>query len=415
MNYADSERLAATLNKSGYQPTDKEKEADLIIAVACSVRQSAIERIWGKAADWQKMKQKKPLITILTGCVLKTDKPKLYQIFDYIFEIKDLTKLPIFLGSRGFTHSLPKADYFKVHPAYQNDFQAYVPISTGCNNFCSYCVVPYVRGRETSRPARDIINECKGLIKKGYKEITLLGQNVNSYGLDLKNKIKFPSLLKTIANLPGNFWLRFVTSHPKDLSDDLIKVIAENKKICRYLHLPVQSGDNKILNKMNRKYTQKHYLNLIKKVREKIPALAITTDVIVGFPGETTREFENTLKLFKVVKFDMAYINKYSARAGTTAFKLKDNVTKNEKEKRYRKLNKILNRTALEKHKKLIDKTLKVLVEFKRKNYNYGKTETFKTVKFLTKKNLIGKFIVVKIVKAQAFGLEAKLIKKYGT
>lgn len=423
MNYADAEKIAAVLNKLNYQPTDDEKDADLIITVACSVRQTAIERIYGKAADWQKIKEKKPLITVLTGCVLKSDLPKMQKLFDLIFEIKELAKLPKFLDSNGFSRCLPKNDYLNIHPAYQNNFQAYVPISTGCNNFCSYCVVPYVRGRETSRPARDIINECQALIKKGYKEITLLGQNVNSYGLDLKNKVKFPDLLKTIAALPGDFWLRFVTSHPKDLSNELIEVMAKNNlprlpagkagKICRYLHLPIQSGDNAILKKMNRKYTREHYLNLIKKVREKIPDIAISTDVIIGFPGETKKQFENTLKLFRIAKFDMAYLNKYSPRAGTAAFKLKDNITQKEKEKRYQMLNKILNQTALEKNKKLIGKIIKVLVEYKRKNYNYGKTETFKTIKFLSNHDYTGKFVNVKIKKAQAFGLEGEITKDY--
>lgn len=411
MNYADAEKIAAVLNNLNYQQTDKEKNADLIITVACSVRQTAIERIYGKTADWQKLKQKKPLITILTGCVLKADLPKMQKFFDFIFEIKDITKLPKFLTGKTFSKEIPASEYFDIHPAYQNNFQAYVPISTGCNNFCTYCVVPYVRGREISRPAKDIINECKNLIKNGYKEITLLGQNVNSYGLDLKNKVKFPDLLETIANLTGDFWLRFVTSHPKDLSDELIEVITNSHKICRYLHLPIQSGDNEILKKMNRKYTREHYFNLIKKVREKIPGIAITTDVIIGFPEEAEKQFQNTIKLFKEAKFDMAYLNKYSPRPGTAAFKLKNNISQEEKENRYQKLNKILNTTALEKHRILIGKTLKILVEYKRKNHNYGKTETFKTVKFLSSRDYTGKFVNVKINKAQAFGLEGILIK----
>jgi len=411
MNYADAEKIATVLNKLNYQQTNNEKVADLIITVACSVRQTAIERIYGKAADWQKIKEKKPLITILTGCVLKSDRLKMSKFFDFIFDIRNLHDLSRFLVRDRFSRSLPKFDYFNIHPSYQNNFQAYVPISTGCNNFCSYCVVPYVRGREISRKTLDIINECKNLIKKGYKEITLLGQNVNSYGSDLKNKVKFPALLKTIADLPGDFWLRFVTSHPKDLNNELIEVMAKNKKICRYLHLPIQSGDNAILKKMNRKYTREHYLNLIKKVREKIPGIAITTDVIIGFPGETKKQFDNTIKLFREAKFDMAYIAKYSPRPGTTAFKLKGNINQKEKEKRYNQLNKILNQTALEKNKKLIGKILKVLVEYKRKNFNYGKTEAFKTVKFITTKDCTGQFVDVKIIKAQAFGLEAILVK----
>lgn len=328
MNKSDAERAAAILEKMGYRATDSEESADLIMVVACSVRQSAVDRVYGKAKNWQSMKEKKPLITILTGCVLAKDKKKLAPFFDLIFPVGDLIKLPQKLDK------LPASqitDYLAIHPHYENNFQAYVPIATGCNNFCAYCVVPYVRGHEICRPAEDIISEVESLIKAGYKEITLLGQNVNSYHsqacprpsakrhlqklipkTDGRCDISFPKLLKIIDDLPGDFWLRFITSHPKDLSDELIEVMADSKRICEYLHLPIQSGDNEILARMNRGYTAEHYKKIIAKIRQKMPRIAISTDVIVGFPGETEEHFENTAQLMKDVKFDMAYIAEYS-------------------------------------------------------------------------------------------------------
>ncbi len=287
--------------------------------------------------------------------------------------------------------------------------------------------MPYVRGREESRPAEEIIAEVNDLISQGYKEIILLGQNVNSYRPELKtqnSKFKtatqnlklrindFPDLLEYLANLPGNYWLSFITSHPKDLSDKLIGVIAGNKKICEYISLPVQSGDDEILKKMNRHYTVMQYKNLVKKIREQIPGVAISTDVIVGFPGETRKQFINTVKLFQDVKFDMAYLNQYSPREGTASAKFKDDVPKAEKKQREKELNEVLSKTALEINQKLIGKALDVLVYQKGKdNIWLGKTSTFKVVKFKSKENLLGKFVKVKITKAKAFGLDAELTK----
>ncbi|MGC9048785.1 MAG: tRNA (N6-isopentenyl adenosine(37)-C2)-methylthiotransferase MiaB [Patescibacteria group bacterium] len=401
MNKSDSERAAAVLENLGYQKTDSEESADLIMVLACSVRQSAIDRIYGRIKIWKKIKEKRPLITILTGCILKEDKRKLIPHFDFIFPITDLVKLPEKLKN------LPCQQiesYFHIHPHYQNNFQAYVPISTGCNNFCTYCVVPYVRGPEICRPAEEIINEVKELIGRGYKEICLLGQNVNSYFSNLN----FPKLLKKINDIPGNFWLRFLTSHPKDFSDELIETMVKCKKICEYLHLPIQSGDNQILKEMNRRYTVEHYKNIIEKIRKKIPDIAISTDIIVGFPGETEKQFQNTTKLMKEIKFDMAYIAEYSPRPQTAAIKLNDNVPKKEKEKRRKILTEILKQTAFEKNKKYLGQIVEILVDSEDKDNFYGKTRTFKTVKI--KKSpfyQIGEFEKVKIISATPFGLAA--------
>ncbi|MCX6741111.1 MAG: tRNA (N6-isopentenyl adenosine(37)-C2)-methylthiotransferase MiaB, partial [Candidatus Parcubacteria bacterium] len=333
MNKSDSERLATVLENLGYEPTNSEQSAGLVAVVACSVRQSAVDRIYGKVKIWNKIRKTRRLIAVLTGCVLNSDQNKLKRAFDFILDIKDLNKLPTLLKREAAV----SGEYLSVAPKYESSFQAYVPISTGCNNYCSYCVVPYARGSEKHRPAEEIITEVKCLIRNCYKEIILLGQNVNSYcsPTNYESKritnIDFPGLLKKINDLPGNFWLRFVTSHPKDLSDELINIMAHGEKICEYLHLPVQAGDDHILQAMNRHYTVAHYKDLIKKIRRAIPGIAISTDIIVGFPGETEEQFNHTAELMKEIDFDMAYLAEYSSRPGTAAEKLKDDIPLKEK------------------------------------------------------------------------------------
>jgi len=317
MNKSDSERLATKLEKKGYSPALKIEQADLVVINVCSVRQSAINRVYGQINNLRK--KKNPAQIILTGCILPADRKKLEPLVD---EIRPFTKL-------------------NIRPKCQTKNFAYLPIMTGCNNFCSYCAVPYTRGREISRPAEKIVKEAKRLIKAGHKEIILLGQNVNSYK---SGKITFPQLLKSISNIPGNFTLKFITSHPKDLSDDLIKIMANSKKIAKELHLPVQSGDNQILKKMNRGYTIAHYKNLIKKLRQAMPEIKISTDIIVGFPSETKKQFQNTVKLCKVIKFNKAYIAQYSPRQGTTAAKLPDNISHQEKKQRWQILENLINK-----------------------------------------------------------------------
>lgn len=315
MNKSDSERIASILKKQGYLPALKEAEADLILINVCSVRQSAVNRVYAKVNKYFKKKK-----IILTGCVLKEDKNKLKNKVSEFWH-------PDY--------------YFECLPIHQSKFQAFLPIMTGCNNFCAYCVVPYTRGREKSRPAKEIIREIKSLVKKDYKEVILLGQNVNSY----KDKnVNFPKLLKKINNIKGNFKINFITSHPKDMSDELIETMAKCQKLIKEIHLPVQSGDNEILKKMNRHYTASHYKKLIRKIKQKIPGIKISTDIIVGFPGETKKQFQNTVKLAKEIKFEKAYIAKYSPRQGTLAFKLKNNVSPQEKKTRWQILEKLINK-----------------------------------------------------------------------
>jgi len=427
MNRSDSERITAVLEKIGYKPVSKENEADLILVNMCSVRQSAVDRVFGQCQKFVKLKTLNPkLKTILTGCVLKEDEKKFQKGFDLILDIKDLPKLPKLLKVKNY--KLKIGNYLNIEPRCQTSFTGYVPIMTGCNNFCTYCVVPYTRGKETSRQVEEILCEVKNLIKKGVKEIWLLGQNVNSYQSTGKNSsaaasakadkiVKFHALLKMVNEIPGNFWIRFTSPHPKDFSNELIETMAKCQKITPYLNLPVQSGDNEILKKMNRPYKISQYKNLVKKIKEKIPEIALSTDVIVGFPGETKKQFGNTVKLFQEIKFDMAYIAKYSPRPGTAAAKLKDDVLPEEKERRYKILTEILKETALENNKKFIEKEVEVLIDSKKGNFYFGKARTYKTVKiqldpkpYTLNANLVGQFVKVKIIAALPWGLKGILV-----
>jgi len=280
---------------------------------------------------------------------------------------------------------------------------------TGCDNYCTYCVVPYARGGEQSRPEKEVLCEVKELVGRGYKEITLLGQNVNSY------KYGFVKLLKQINKIPGDFWIRFVSLHPKDMTDDLIKAVAKLDKVCEYIHLPFQAGDNTVLKNMNRKYTRTDYLRLIRKIRKEIDNVAISTDVIVGFPGETKEQFKKSVDIFEKAKFDMAYIAQYSPRPGTKAAEMTDNVTRVEKKRREKALTRVLIKTAKENNKKYIGKTVPVLVEKEtpdhKCNYYLGKTRTFKNVKFTGPKGLLGQFVEVEIVGLVEWGLMGKLVR----
>jgi len=316
-------------------------------------------------------------------------------------------------------------NYFDILPKHRNNFSAFIPISNGCNNFCAYCVVPFVRGLLVCRNHEEILEEAKKVLEKGFKEIWFLGQNVNDYQSPTDPSINFPKLLKMVNDIPGNFWIRFTSPHPKDFSDELIETMAKCQKVTPYLNLPVQSGDNEILKKMNRPYTVEQYKNLVKKIRTTFKKyrmglekeIAISTDIIIGFPGETKKQFENTVKLFKEIKFDMAYIAKYSPRPGTVAAKMKDDVASQKKEKRYKILTKILKEKALEKNKKYIGKEVEVLIEKSKNDFLIGKTRNYKTIKIEilhTKYSIlntytIGQFLKTKIIDALAWGLKGVL------
>lgn len=440
MNKSDSERVALLLESIGYQSTSNLNEADLILVNMCSVRQSAVDRVYGLFPKFKKLKTKnKHLNTILTGCILKQDKKILKNGFDLILDIKNLSKWPNYLNKITTDRSLLEKNGNSplinplIKPKHKAGLSAFIPVSNGCNNFCSYCVIPFTRGREICRNHQEILKETKDAVKKevnpisgttynNAKEIWLLGQNVNSYQSPAKTKVNFPALLKMINDIPGNFWIRFTTPHPLDFSDELINVMADCDKVTEYLNLPLQSGDNEILKKMNRPYTAEQYRKLVEKIREKIPKITLSTDVIVGFPSETKKQFENTAKLFKEIEFDMAYISRYSQRPGTKAIKIKDDITRQEKERRWKILTDILKKTSLKKNKKYINRIVDVLPEYQTKDYFLGKTREYKTINVQIPKSkfqinsevqnlkLIGKFIKVRVTGALPWGLKGELL-----
>ena len=418
MNESDSERIAFLLENKGCQQALTENKADLIIVNMCSVRQSAVDRIYGFGKKIKKLKKKnKNLKTILTGCISKKDHRKFIKTFDLVLSIKNLSQWPKYFEA-GFSSELwppllkQDNEYFKIQPKQMNNFSALIPISFGCSNSCAYCVVPFTRGSLICRSHNEIIKETKNAIKNGAKEIWLLGQNVNDYKSPTNSKINFSKLLEMINNINADFWIRFTSPNPKDFSDELINAMAKLKKVTEYLNLPVQSGDNKILREMNRSYTIEKYKALVKKIRKKIPNISLSTDIIVGFPTETKSQFQNTLRFLKDIKFDMAYIAKYSPRHRTKANKLKDDVSEKEKQARWKTLTKILGKTSLEKNKKYIGKEVEVLVDDYKNGFILGKTRTYKTVKIKSKdKDLIGKIIKVKITKGLSWRLEGILAK----
>ena len=339
MNKSDSERIAAVLESADYRPAQRIEQADLIVVNMCSVRQSAVDRVFGLNKKLKELKTiNYKLKTILTGCVLKKDKNVFSKIFDYVLDIKDLSDWPLEKKSK------KKSDYFRIVPKYTSKSSAFIPVSNGCVNFCSYCVVPFTRGSLVCRNHKEILKEIKCLIKKEFKEIWLLGQNVNDYHSPIDPSVNFAKLFRMIENIPGKFKIFFMSPNPKNFSGELIDALSKSKKFGKRLNLPVQSGDNKILKKMNRPYTVQQYKNLVKKIRKGIPDINLSTDIIVGFPGETKKQFENTAKLFREIKFNIAYIAKYSPRPGTTAYKMKDNVSWEEKKRREKVLQKIINR-----------------------------------------------------------------------
>lgn len=418
MNKVDSERLAAFLEGRGFKAVADWRRATVIIFNTCGVRQSAEDRVYG-LINTIRQKNKTAKI-VIAGCLSRRPdvQRRLTGRADIFLPINELLQLPELLEGEEFKAKfsldavrLKQGEkYLDIAPKHTSRFSAYVPLGNGCNNFCSYCVVPYARGREVYRPAGEVIKEVRALVKKGYKEIILIAQNVNSYK---DKKYDFPKLLATLVKIPGDFWLRFSSSHPKDMSAELIKVIGSSPKVCAHLHLAVQSGDDEILRAMNRKYTAKHFENLIKKVRQAKPGIAVTTDVIVGFPGETKAQFLNTAKLFKRVGFALAYLAQYSPRPGTASYKMKDDVSHAEKKRREEVLNEILKKTALKDNKRYLGKTVRVLIAGKnKKGKYYGQTETYKVVLVggvKAGRSLIGKFVPIKINQAYPFGLEGEL------
>lgn len=418
MNFKDSEKLMGILSEIGYEETDDE-HADLVLYNTCTVRENANLKIYGRLGYLSKIKEKNPEMIIgLCGCMMQEPQVveklnKSYRFIDIIFGTHNIFLLAQLLYERlisghkvediwdGTTEIVEELPTVRKY-----DFKSGVNIMYGCNNFCSYCIVPYVRGRERSRNPEDIIDEIKQLVANGVVEIMLLGQNVNSYGKTLENPITFAQLLQRIEDIEGLKRIRFMTSHPKDLSDELIKVMAKSKKICKQMHLPLQSGSSRLLKIMNRHYNKEQYLTLVEKLRKEIPDIGITTDIIVGFPGETEEDFEETLDVVEKAQYDSAFTFIYSKRSGTPAAKMPDQVPEDVVKDRFDRLLSLVNSISKEKTKALEGSVQEVLVEEVNKKipgYVSGRLSNNSVVHFPTDVSLIGSLVNVKLEEAKGF------------
>lgn len=423
LNENDSEKLCGMLEKMGYIRTEDFQEADLNLFNTCCVRENAEDKLFGKLGELKKVKEQKGTIIAIGGCMMQekhiTDKIKeSYPFVDILFGTHTLYRFPEDLY-KALIEKKKQEDILDIDgEIYEglpikrdSNIKASVTIMNGCNNFCTYCIVPYVRGRERSREPKEIIKEVEELAKQGYKEITLLGQNVNSYLRVEKEKGKpfeeyegvhsFATLLEAINKIEGIERIRFVSPHPKDFTDDVIEAIANCDKVCKLVHLPLQSGNTKVLKEMNRKYTKEQYLNLVEKMKAKIPNLTLSTDIIVGFPGETEEEFEDTLDVVRRVKFEQVYMFIYSRRVGTPGDKMENQIPEEIKHKRFDRLKALVESQIEENNQKYVGTVQKVLVEGTSKNNENmltGRTDSNKVVIFEGDKSLINQIIELKIV-----------------
>ncbi len=420
MNEHDSEVMAALIESLGFQPASTLEEANLVIINTCAVRKKPEDKVASMLGKLDALKKEKDeLIIAVGGCMTQQEDlavyiKKRFNQVDLVFGTHALPRLPELLDRARRQKEIIldiKEDYCEREGLPVNratSYHAWLPIIYGCNNYCAYCVVPFVRGRERSREYDAIVVEASALVHQGYREITLLGQNVNSYGQDLPEKPGFASLLGKLDQIDGLSRIRFMTSHPKDLSLELIQTVARGEKICEHFHLPAQSGSNRILEKMNRRYSREQYLELVQAIKENIPEVSITSDIIVGFPGEREDDFAATLDLVKQARFDSAFAFIYSPRRGTKAEKLPDYTTYEEKEKRLQALNKIQQQISLEENEKLVNKTLEVLVEGTSKSnpeLQTGRLRNNKLVHFVGSDRLTGKLIGVRITEARTWNL----------
>jgi tRNA-2-methylthio-N6-dimethylallyladenosine synthase len=419
MNLSDSERIDGFLAKQGLQKLATADKADLVVINSCGIRQSAENKAYGIVFNIRS--QDPETIILLTGCLgHRTDVAlKMEKLGALISPIDQAIPLLCNLlrnnkESLQKNNSSPLEKFFKIEPISGSPFSASIPIMTGCDNFCAYCVVPYARGREVSRKPKEILKEIEQFSNLGFKEITLLGQNVNSYFYQDKKKNDiwdFPRLLSAAAKIKGDFWIRFLTSHPKDFSTDLLETISSEPKIAKQIHLPLQSGSTRILKSMNRKYTASHYLDIALSIKKKLPEASLTTDIIVGFPGETESDFLKTKKIMEQIKFDMAYISRYSPRPQTVAFSFSSDISEKEKVRRKAVLNQIVTKTALKNNQKLIGQELKVLIKGRKsKKIIWGETEHKKKIQLEEgqKKCLVGHFCLAKVTNVFSFGLKGK-------
>lgn len=430
MNKNDSERIAGLLSSLGFVATEDEREADLILINTCSVRQSAEDRLFGAQEKYLEYKKTRPrLLVAMTGCMPGRDKTgefrKQLPATDLYFQTPDMIHLPRWIAELRpelvNTASLEE-DYLKIQPLRAPSAQAYVTIQTGCNKFCTYCVVPYARGLERNRPVRDILEECRSLVARGIIEITLLGQTVNSFraadpeSFSALNPYKdhFAALLWEINQLDGLERLHWTAAHPLSMTDEVIDALALPKQV-NYLHLPVQSGSTEVLRRMNRKYSREQYLECIRKIRARVPGIALGTDIIVGFSGETVEQFEETLSLYREVQFDISYNAQYSLRSGTLAVKLyADDVSAEEKRRRWDVLHELMAETAEAKNARYIGQETLVLVEKVEAGLAIGTNREYKVCRFpSTDASLVGKQVPVRIARVKTWVLDGQLQEKH--
>lgn len=462
MNMSDSERVKSVIEGMGFTHTENEDEADMLGVLSCSVRQKPIDKVYSRIHKWNRIKNKRNVITFVSGCVLPDDKKKFLKLFDFVFDMSELNDYPNMLKEYGvvtpmsLTNDLGNEDnsyktienkdtkigftlnpeklkpttgktllptnknifsLWDVKPNYESNFEAFVPIQNGCDKFCSYCAVPYTRGREVSRPSAEIINEVKQLIEKGYKSITLLGQNVNSYGLDNKDEISFAQLLEKIGELGNEIdnkcWVYFTSPHPRDMSRDVVEAIAKYEILGKQIHLPLQSGDDQVLEKMNRKHNVDTYRESIKYIKELIPQATLFTDIIVGFTSETDEQFANTMASFDEFQFNMAYIAMYSPRPGAQSFRWEDDIPKPIKKERLQKLTDKLESISGEYNQSLIGKEIEVLIRTTERKTGYlsGHNEGKIVTRIISKDtSLIGQIVKAKVTEASGFSITAELI-----
>ena len=422
MNVADSELVRSILNEKEFKSVNNIAEADVIIFNTCSVRQHAEDRVLGRINNEMSRKRNKKNLKIgVIGCMAQRLDKKLNEMnsnIDFVVGVDQYKSLPKIIADLynepDFKCNTTVDDeeiYKDIYPIHTGKFNAFVTIMRGCNNFCSYCIVPYTRGRERSRPIEDILNEITKIGEKGFKDVTLLGQNVNSY--NYKN-VNFAELLTRVNKIDSIKRIRFVTSHPKDLSDEVINVMAESEKVCEHLHLAMQSGDDDILTKMNRGYTAQYFLEITKKLRKAMPEIAITTDIIAGFPGESEEQFQRTYDLMKLIKFDYAFTFKYSPRTGTKAAEFTNQISEDLRLARLQKLIELQQDITTAKYKEQIGKIKEIYVEQvskKSQNEMAGKSRDFKITVFPGDKSLIGKFVKVRITDAVGWTLKGEMIK----
>lgn len=411
MNVADTEIVLGILKRQGFDVTNNPEDADVVLLNTCSIRDNAEQRIYGRIGNLKTLKQNNPdLVLGILGCMaerLRKDLVEDKKVVDLVVGPDEYRRLPEYIdiafnGDKGIGVKLSRTEtYDDIEPHREDGISAWISVMRGCDKFCSFCVVPFTRGRERSRSMQSVVEEIESLSRRGFKDVSLLGQNVNSY---LDNKNDFADLLAAAAKVDRSLRIRFTTSHPQDLSDKLLFTIAENPNLCKFIHLPVQSGSNRILNLMNRTYTIEHYLGLIEKAKKIIPGVSFSTDIISGFPTETWEDHLSTIRVMKEVRYDGAYMFKYSPREGTKAFKMIDDVPEDIKSKRLQEIIDIQQQISLEKNQELIGKEEIILVEGlskKSDQFVSGRTDSNKMVIVpLNEKIKISDYIKVKIIKA---------------